>query len=55
MPEPEKFVESSETSLSVHLAHWRDGNDGVPDADDDDDDYDDCETQFFWVEQRFWF
>merc|ERR1712130_1024790 len=37
VPEPDKFVESSENSLSVHLASWQDAN---------------CETYFFVVEQR---
>merc|ERR1719391_315372 len=37
VPEPDKFVESSENSLSVHLASWQDAN---------------CETIFFMVEQR---
>merc|ERR1712130_933306 len=37
VPEPDKFVEASENSLSVHLASWQDAN---------------CETYFFVVEQR---
>ena len=39
MPEPDKFVESSENSLSVHLGSWQDAN---------------CPTVFFTVEQRWW-
>ena len=38
MPEPDKFVESSENSLSVHLDGWQDAN---------------CHTVFFMVEQRW--
>merc|ERR1719295_2429104 len=37
VPEPDKFVESSENSLSVHLDSWQDAN---------------CPTVFFMVEQR---
>ena len=40
MPEPDKFVESSENSLSVHLAGWKE------DAN--------CLTFFFMVDQRWW-
>ena len=39
MPEPHKFVESSENSLSVHLEGWQDAN---------------CPTVYFMVEQRWW-
>ena len=39
VPEPDKFVESSENSLSVHLEGWQE------DAS--------CETIFFMVEQRW--
>merc|ERR1711970_1237280 len=37
VPEPDKFVESSENSLSVHLDSWQEAN---------------CETYFFMVDQR---
>ena len=37
VPEPDKLVESSENSLSVHLEGWQDAN---------------CETILFMVEQR---
>ena len=39
MPEPDKLVESSENSLSVHLDNWQDAN---------------CPTVSFVVEQRWW-
>ena len=38
MPEPDKFVESSENSLSLHLEGWQDTN---------------CPTVYFMVEQRW--
>merc|ERR1712172_255797 len=37
VPEPDKFVESSENSLSLHLGSWREAN---------------CETIWFLVDQR---
>merc|ERR1719193_2648614 len=37
VPEPDKFVDSSENSLSVHLDQWQDAN---------------CPTVYFTVEQR---
>ena len=39
VPHPDKFVESSENSLSVHLDGWQDTN---------------CRTVYFIVEQRWW-
>ena len=38
VPEPVKFVDSSENSLSVHLDQWQDAN---------------CPTVYFTVEQRW--
>ena len=38
MPEPDKLVESSKNSLSVHLDNWQDAN---------------CPTVSFMVEQRY--
>ena len=38
VPEPDKFVESSENSLSLHLEGWQDTN---------------CPTVYFMVEQRW--
>ena len=38
VPEPDKFVESSENSLSVHLDGWKEAN---------------CETETFMVDQRW--
>ena len=38
VPEPDKFVESSENSLSVHLDGWQDAN---------------CPSVYFVVEQRW--
>merc|ERR1711971_520253 len=37
VPEPDKFVESSENSLSLHLSSWREAN---------------CEAIFYMVDQR---
>ena len=39
VPQPDKFFESSENSLSVHLGGWQDAN---------------CPTVYFIVEQRWW-